>query len=287
MRLIGKQGETACSVPLNCVLRLMRLPVPSGTQKLKTTICAAALSEAVSVGKSSIKFIALQSKETDRATAELVSPLPLLPEAFSASEQQDLPCLLVLRFLETLCNLSVEQHDPNLFSSVANDAAVKCNIKSIHDGFLFPLRAGFFFAQRFQWVAKNEILSAEFDCITNRTVNLVLKLKNGDKCEFSMISKDEQPKLQQYIKAVKFGTREQATRCTSQDDEVSSIPHKQAAAQVSARADAADVDDDDDDDDEDEDESFECNESSDEESDGYEAGNVLMQTYLRLTGDHQ
>ena len=221
IRLIGKQGETACSVPVSSVSRLMKLPVPSGSQKVKTIICAALLSEAVPVGKSSTKFLALQSKETDKVLAELVAPQHLLPERFDGSDLQEIPCVLLLKFLQSLCNLAVDQQDPNLFCSIANDAAVKCNIKSIHDGFLFPLRAGLFFIQKFQWIDKSDIQSAEFDCITNRTVNLVLKLSNGEKCEFSMIAKDEQPRIQEYIKAAKFGAREQAKNV--QDDKVSKV----------------------------------------------------------------
>ncbi len=51
----------------------------------------------------------------------------------------------------------MQTHNPYTFISFTGGSAIKCNIKSVNDGFLFPLDKGLFFIQKFLFIKKSEV----------------------------------------------------------------------------------------------------------------------------------
>ena len=54
----------------------------------------------------------------------------------------------------------MQKNNPYTFISFSGGAAIKCNIKSVNDGFLYPLDKGLFFIQKFLFIKKSEVAAA-------------------------------------------------------------------------------------------------------------------------------
>jgi hypothetical protein len=98
---------------------------------------------------------------------------------------------VVADLIAYIAGKNVEKHKPETFLSVSRDGAVKCNIKSVHDGFLFLHKVGLLFVNKFVFIPKSEVKSVDFTGTTGRTFDLQVQTKGGEQHDFSMIAKEE------------------------------------------------------------------------------------------------
>ena len=134
-----------------------------------------------------VKYVVLQSKETDKAQASVCeqwakdrfigqdlqlssNPHDLLSSIISKiADRNILVCHLKGKMPEIMAALyqtsldiwfGLQKNNPYSFLSFSGGAAIKCNIKSVNDGFLFPLDKGLFFIQKFLFIKKSEVFTS-------------------------------------------------------------------------------------------------------------------------------
>lgn len=174
------------------------MALPAGAQKIKTFCVAGGLKEAVAFGKSQLKVLAMQVKETENCKVDIQAQasngktLEGVQETGMGFGVLSGPTHEVIASLMAyVAGRAVEKHRPETFLSVAREGAVKCNIKAVHDGFLFFHKVGLLFVQKFLFIPKSEVRSIDFTGATGRTFDLQVQTKAGEKHDFSMIAKEE------------------------------------------------------------------------------------------------
>ena len=174
------------------------MALPAGAQKIKTFCAAAGLKEDITFGKSQLKVLALQVKETESTKVDIKSEashgkmLEGLQETGMGFGVLSGPTHeVVASLMAYIAGKNVEKHKPETFLSVAREGAVKCNIKAVNDGFLFFHKVGLFFVQKFLFIPKGELKSIDVTGTTGRTFDLQVITKSGEKHDFSMIAKEE------------------------------------------------------------------------------------------------
>jgi hypothetical protein len=256
------------------------MAVPAGAQKIKTFCVATGLKEAVTVGKSQLKVLAMQVKETENCKVDVKgeSPHGKTLEGLQQETGMGFSVLsgptheVMASLIAYVAGKNVEKHKPETFLSVARDGAVKCNIKAVHDGFLFFHKLGLLFIQKFVYIPKSEIRSVDFTGTTGRTFDLQVQTTSGEKHDFSMIAKEEHQRVAEYVQLMKFKNAQQAAAAGSGAEvegekktaaqTVASQGHDEGKAAVMTAEEEEDAEDSDDDDDED----FDADADSDDES---------------------
>jgi hypothetical protein len=140
------------------------LAIPAGAQKIKNFCVAVALTEPVVFGKSQLHVLGLQVKETESLKVDIKGEaangkvLDGVQETGMGFSVLSGPTHEVMASLTAYAaGKNVQKHKPETFLSVARDGAVKCNIKSVHEGYLFFHKAGLLFATKFLFIPKSEI----------------------------------------------------------------------------------------------------------------------------------
>lgn len=104
---------------------------------------------------------------------------------------------VVSQLVVALTGKTVVKHNPYTFMSNKQAACIKCNIKTVHDGFLFPTDKGLWFVNKFVFIPKKEVAWIEFgrtSAVSTRTFDLIVMTTAGVKHELSMIEKEEHPR---------------------------------------------------------------------------------------------
>ena len=254
--------------------------MPAGAQKIKTFCVATGLKEAITFGKSHLKVLAMQIKETESSKVDLKGESSH-GKALEGAQDTGMgfsvlsgPTHEVMASLIAyIAGKHVEKHKPETFLSVARDGAVKCNIKAVHDGFLFFHKLGLLFVSKFVYIPKSEIRSVDFTGTTGRTFDLQVQTKSGEKHDFSMIAKEEHQRVAEYVQLMKFKNAQQAAAAgASIDDEDEAKPDSQGgASQGKAEGKAAaakeeEEEEQEEEDSDDDDEDFEGDADSDDDS---------------------
>lgn len=254
------------------------MAVPAGAQKIKTFCVAAGLKEAVTAGKSQLKVLAMQVKETESCKVDVKGESPhgkalegLQDTGMGYSVISGPTHEVIASLIAYVAGKNVEKHKPETFLSVARDGAVKCNIKAVHDGFLFFHKLGLLFIQKFVYIPKSEIRSVDFTGTTGRTFDLQVQTTSGEKHDFSMIAKEEHQRVAEYVQLMKFKNAQQASASACDADaEREAKPEipagasqGQAEGKMAVKAEEEEEDEEDSDDD---DEDFDGDADSDDES---------------------
>ena len=290
LSFIDKNGALAAACPVANFAMVFDQAVPAGAQKVKTFCVAVGLKDAITFGKSQLKVLAMQAKETESSKVDIKgeaasgnSPEGLQETGMGFGVLSGPTHEVVASLLACVAGKAIEKHKPETFMSVAREGAVKCNIKSVHDGFLFFHTIGLLFINKFLFIPRNEVKSIDFTGATGRTFDLQVQTRGGDKHEFSMIAKEEHQRVAEYIQLMQFKNAQQAaasadnapTDAVGRSEEgggggssTAAVSGASAGKETAGQETKDDGDDSDDDDDDDED--FDAGSESDE-SEGYDA----------------
>eukprot|EP00293_Proteomonas_sulcata_P010331 CAMPEP_0184290222 /NCGR_PEP_ID=MMETSP1049-20130417/2561_1 /TAXON_ID=77928 /ORGANISM="Proteomonas sulcata, Strain CCMP704" /LENGTH=325 /DNA_ID=CAMNT_0026597341 /DNA_START=27 /DNA_END=1004 /DNA_ORIENTATION=- len=252
-------------------------------------MAATYLTEEMAYQKSKLKQLVLQAKETDKISVTVdEDDIRNKIEGLDGSTLSGPAYEVLLKILAALTGKLVQKHDQNYFLSVDRCGAVKCNIKSVNDGFLFPYARGLFFVSKFVFIPRKEIHYFQFGPGAARTFEIIVGTKSGEKHEFSMIDKQEHQRLLEYSKKLKLKSKEEAGPLPPAGSAVKEEEHeeegdstKQASQgetkvqapgpATKAKVEEEEEEDDDDDDSEEEDEDFDPGADNSDDSDGYDA----------------
>ena len=174
------------------------MALPAGSQKIKTFCVACGLKESITFGKSQLKVLALQVKETENGKVDIKGEVSsgktldgLQETGMGFGVLSGALHEIIASLIAYIAGKNVEKHKPETFLSVAREGAVKCNIKAVHDGFLFFHKVGLLFVQKFLFIPRSEVKSIDFTGTTGRTFDVQVQTKAGEKHDFSMIAKEE------------------------------------------------------------------------------------------------
>ncbi len=102
---------------------------------------------------------------------------------------------VVADLIAYIARKNVEKHNPDTFLSVSGEGAVKCNIQSVHDGFLFFHKVGLLFVNKFLFIPKSEVKSVDVSGTHGRFFDVQVQTKGGELHDFSMIAKEERQRF--------------------------------------------------------------------------------------------
>ena len=126
LSFVDKNGALAAVCPIANIHAVFDMALPSGAQKIKTYCVAAGLKEAITFGKSQLKVLALQVKETEStkvdikgevSTGKTLEGLQETGMGFGVLSGETHEVIASL--MAYVAGKNVERHRPETFLSVA------------------------------------------------------------------------------------------------------------------------------------------------------------------------